>query len=174
MMRRRSTAIRPLKSARLRTIGDFAEQKRDLQDALLRDWNETFDQIYSALGPRGRGLLRDMQEDSPGFGKSTTLDETRSRFWAEWSEIEDMFVGKIPQTEEEWRDVYDKVELPHATRDYGYNPNRDYEVDYLNGLLNEHGISVFRINPNNPEHQRRYRRHLEEPNGFHTVEETDI
>jgi len=37
----------------------------------------------------------------------------------------------------------------------------DYEVEHLSSMLNKHGITVFRIDPTNPEHQRRYRRHLE-------------
>ena len=36
----------------------------------------------------------------------------------------------------------------------------DMEVGALREKLNPCGISVFRIDPNNPEHQRRYQRHL--------------
>ena len=42
----------------------------------------------------------------------------------------------------------------------GNTPDRDYEVNYLNKRLNMHGVTVLRVNPSNPEHQRRYRRHL--------------
>jgi len=46
------------------------------------------------------------------------------------------------------------------TRYNSYNPERDYEVEHLSSMLSKHGITVFRIDPNNPEHQRRYKRHL--------------
>ena len=78
--------------------------------------------------------------------------------------------------QKEWRDIYKDVELPHATRSYASvrDVPFDSEVELLNYILEDTVISVFRIDPNNPEHQRRYRRHLEEPKGFHTLKETDI
>ena len=75
---------------------------------------------------------------------------------------------------QEWDELYEGIYSPHPPRYYGYNPEKDYEVEYLNGVFNEHGISVFRIDPNNPEHQRRYRRHLEEPDNFYAIVEEDI
>ena len=42
----------------------------------------------------------------------------------------------------------------------GNSPDRDYEVNYLNKRLNKHGVTAERVNPRNPEHQRRYRRHF--------------
>tara|TARA_R110000765_G_scaffold2393_1_gene7346 strand:- start:538 stop:1068 length:531 start_codon:yes stop_codon:yes gene_type:complete len=41
-----------------------------------------------------------------------------------------------------------------------YDNSVDMEVGALREKLNPHGISVMRVNPNNAEHQRRYRRHL--------------
>ena len=82
---------------------------------------------------------------------------------------------KLPnKLQQEWDKVYSDYEMPHPPRSYGYDASRDYEVDYLNGLLNEHGITVFRINPDNPEHQRRYRRHLEEPDNFYTLGRDEV
>ena len=75
---------------------------------------------------------------------------------------------------QEWDEIYEGVSAPHPPRYYGYNKTMDYEVEYLNGLLNEHGITVFRIEPNNPEHQRRYRRHLEQPDNFYSLGQTEI
>ena len=78
--------------------------------------------------------------------------------------------------EQEWREIYKDVEIPHPPRRYASVKDvpLDYEVELLNYILEDTVITAFRIDPNNPEHQRRYRRHLEEPNGFHTVKETDI
>ena len=55
-----------------------------------------------------------------------------------------------------WDEIYKDVSVPR----HRYNPKRDYEVEHLNTALYEYGITAFRINPNNPEHQRRYKRHL--------------
>ena len=78
--------------------------------------------------------------------------------------------------QQEWREIYKDVEIPHPPRSYASVKDVpfDYEVELLNYILEDTVISVFRIDPNNPEHQRRYRRHLEEPKGFHTLKETDI
>ena len=72
---------------------------------------------------------------------------------------------------------YGESEHRHPLRDFSNVPEDsfdDMEILVLNRLLNEHGILAFRMEPQNPEHQRRYRRHLEEPRGFHTMKETDI
>ena len=78
--------------------------------------------------------------------------------------------------QQEWREIYKDVEIPHPPRSYASVKDvpLDYEVELLNYILEDTVISAFRIDPNNPEHQRRYRRHLEEPKGFHTFKETDI
>jgi hypothetical protein len=81
--------------------------------------------------------------------------------------------GNSIELQQEWDEIYDGVYAPHPPRYYGYVPEDD-EIFRLRGLLHPHGISVFRINPNDPEHQRRYRRHLEEPDNFHTIVEEDI
>ena len=70
----------------------------------------------------------------------------------------------------EWREIYDNVSYPHTPHTFNIPVT---EVEILNYELKGTGITAFRIDPNNPEHQRRYRRHLEEPVGFRTVE-TDI
>ena len=85
-----------------------------------------------------------------------------------------LFMGCNTPPEESLRHY---SEQPHPPRNYGYMPEDsavDYEINVLNGLLNTHGITAFRIDPKDPEHQRRYRRHLEEPQGFFTIKETDI
>lgn len=76
----------------------------------------------------------------------------------------------------EWDAIYENVEIPHPPRSYDSVKEVpfDGEVEILNYMLEGTGITVFRIDPNNPEHQRRYRRHLEEPVGFRIVLEEDI
>ena len=65
-----------------------------------------------------------------------------------------------PDAQAKWDAIYEDMEpYVHETRHYGYVPADD-EVLSLRSELNEHGISVFRVDPNNPEHQRRYKRHL--------------
>ena len=77
---------------------------------------------------------------------------------------------------EEWRDIYKDVEIPHPPRRYTSVKDVpfDSEVEMLNYILEGTGFTAFRIDPNNPAHQRRYRRHLEEPTGFRVVVEEDI
>jgi len=53
----------------------------------------------------------------------------------------------------EWNDIYE-------TMDTEYDFSVDMEVGALREKLEPHGITVMRVNPNNVEHQRRYRRHL--------------
>lgn len=62
--------------------------------------------------------------------------------------------------QQEWDEIYPGDAIPHPPRDYGYDPSRDYEVEYLNEQLNKHGVTAERVNPLNLEHQRRYRRHF--------------
>lgn len=58
-----------------------------------------------------------------------------------------------PTTGERWNEKYESVTLK-------YDNSVDMEVGALREKLNPHGISVLRVDPNNAEHQRRYRRHL--------------
>ncbi len=53
----------------------------------------------------------------------------------------------------EWNDIYDNV-------DTTIDESVDMEVWGLREKLKPYGITVFRIDPNNAEHQRRYKRHL--------------
>ena len=81
---------------------------------------------------------------------------------------------KIELLKEEWREVYKDVQDSPPGTYYPAPANTDFEVEYLNGLLNPHGITAFRINPHDPDHQFRYRRYLEEPIGFSGIQEEDI
>jgi hypothetical protein len=56
-----------------------------------------------------------------------------------------------PQTK--WNKYYENI-------DTSIDTSVDVEVMELREKLEPHGISVIRVNPNNPEHQRRYQRHL--------------
>ena len=56
-----------------------------------------------------------------------------------------------PQTK--WNNYYENL-------DTSIDTSVDMEVMELREQLEPHGMSVIRVNPNNPEHQRRYRRHL--------------
>ena len=79
--------------------------------------------------------------------------------------------------QQEWRDIYKDVEIPHAPRRYASvrDVPLDYEVELLNYILRGTVVHAFRIDPNNPEHQRRYERHLKEPVDFHQIQrEEDI
>ena len=65
-----------------------------------------------------------------------------------------------PDAQTKWDAIYEDVKPHvHEPRHYGYVPADDEVLD-LRSELNEYGISVFRVDPNNPEHQRRYKRHL--------------
>ena len=56
-----------------------------------------------------------------------------------------------PQTK--WNNYYENI-------DTSVDTTVDVEVMRLREQLEPHGMSVIRVNPDNPEHQRRYRRHL--------------
>jgi hypothetical protein len=76
-----------------------------------------------------------------------------------------------PTQTQVWDEIYKDVKPHvHPPRHYGYVPADD-ELLRLRTELNPHGISVYRVDPNNTEHQRRYRRHLEEPYNFYTTHE---
>jgi len=53
----------------------------------------------------------------------------------------------------EWNTLYNTIDVT-------LNPSVDMEVWGIREQLEPHGMSVMRVNPDNPEHQRRYRRHL--------------
>jgi len=53
----------------------------------------------------------------------------------------------------EWNEIYE-------TLDTTIDESVDMEVWGLREKLEPHGITVFRVDPNNVEHQRRYQRHL--------------
>ena len=75
-------------------------------------------------------------------------------------EISRMLTKSEIDLHKEWDEIYANVEpYVHPPRDYGYTPAND-EMFRLRSELNPYGISVFRVDPNNPEHQRRYKRHL--------------
>tara|TARA_R100000458_G_scaffold35528_1_gene32917 strand:- start:4991 stop:5398 length:408 start_codon:yes stop_codon:yes gene_type:complete len=52
-----------------------------------------------------------------------------------------------------WNTIYE-------SRDSTYDHTVDMEVWGLREKLDKHGIDVWRVNPLNPQHQRRYKRHL--------------
>ena len=53
----------------------------------------------------------------------------------------------------EWNTLYESIDVTLDT-------SVDTEVWEIREQLEPHGMSVLRVNPNNLEHQRRYRRHL--------------
>ena len=53
----------------------------------------------------------------------------------------------------EWNTLYNTIDVTFDT-------SVDTEVWEIREQLEPHGMSVLRVNPNNLEHQRRYRRHL--------------
>jgi len=53
----------------------------------------------------------------------------------------------------EWNEIYD-------TLDTTIDESVDMEVWGLREKLNPHGITVFRVDPYNPQHRKRYERHL--------------
>ena len=83
----------------------------------------------------------------------------------------------VPPLVAEWNDIYDNV-------DTTIDESVDMEVWGLREKLNPHGISVFRVDPYNPQHRKRYERHLmyypkKDPlkdiryQQYHTAEMTD-
>ena len=71
----------------------------------------------------------------------------------------------------EWDAIYENIDHPHPPRQFNI-PTTGYDVDIeiLNYIFEDTGITAFRIDPNNYRHQKRYRRHLEQPHGFHSME----
>lgn len=58
-----------------------------------------------------------------------------------------------PDPQTKWNNYYENI-------DTSVDTTVDVEVMRLREQLEPHGISVFRVDPNNPYHQRRYQRRL--------------